>query len=236
MSDSVTALQLFAVSGVEEETVAPRVGRKGARTRSALLRAAREVFEDKGYLDTRVVDVTVAAGVGHGTFYTYFSSKETVFVEVANEVAASLYHAFDIAPALQADQRIRATNHRYIEFYRQNARMMALIEQVTLFTPTLRQLRESMRHHFAERIEGALRRMNQLDLLPSPHLDPFIAAHALGGMVDDLCFTWFVMEVDFDHDLVLDTVDRIWLRSCGVEETGGPIREPLALRADGDGG
>jgi AcrR family transcriptional regulator len=232
MSDSITPLQCFPVSGVEEETVTPRVGRKGARTRSALLHAAREVFEAKGYLETRVVDVAAAAGVGHGTFYTYFISKETIFVEVANEVAASLYHAFDIAPSLKAEQRIRATNHRYIEFYRENARMMALIEQVTLFTPTLRELRESMRRHFAEKIEGALRRMNQLELLPVPHLDPFIAAHALGGMVDDLCFTWFVLEVEFDHDSVLDTVDRIWLRSCGVEDTGETIREASGLITD----
>ena len=47
--------------------------------RARLLAAAREVFERDGFLDARVTDISAAAGVAHGSFYTYFRSKTEVF-------------------------------------------------------------------------------------------------------------------------------------------------------------
>ena len=45
-------------------------------TRARLLVAARQAFADLGYGRARVEDVVARAGVGHGTFYAYFASKE----------------------------------------------------------------------------------------------------------------------------------------------------------------
>jgi len=55
---------------------------RGQRTRSAVLQAARLTFEQRGYVDTRVVDITRRAKVSYGSFYTYFPSKEAVCAEV----------------------------------------------------------------------------------------------------------------------------------------------------------
>ena len=63
---------------------------KGRERRSDILRAAREVFEERGFLDTRVSDIVAAAGVAQGTFYSYFDSKEAVFTEVAQQVVATM--------------------------------------------------------------------------------------------------------------------------------------------------
>jgi hypothetical protein len=42
---------------------------KGAARKQALVDAAREVFEDKGFIETRVSDLLKRAGVSHGTYY-----------------------------------------------------------------------------------------------------------------------------------------------------------------------
>src|SRR4051794_2983245 len=55
---------------------------RGRRTRSALVSAARAVFERDGFVGARVTDIAAHAGVAHGTFYTYFDSKEAVFRDV----------------------------------------------------------------------------------------------------------------------------------------------------------
>src|SRR5262245_45716581 len=57
---------------------------RGQRTRARLLVAAREALERNGYLDTRVIDITRAAKVSYGSFYTYFASKEMIFAEIVD--------------------------------------------------------------------------------------------------------------------------------------------------------
>ena len=44
--------------------------------REDILRAALGLFGDKGIHDTRIEEVAVAAGIGKGTIYEYFRSKE----------------------------------------------------------------------------------------------------------------------------------------------------------------
>ena len=42
----------------------------------------RELFSSKGFKDTNVSDITKMAGIGVGTFYNYYSSKEELFLEI----------------------------------------------------------------------------------------------------------------------------------------------------------
>lgn len=44
-----------------------------------ILLAATTVFSQNGYAGTRIADVAKAAGIGKGTIYEYFSSKEALF-------------------------------------------------------------------------------------------------------------------------------------------------------------
>lgn len=44
----------------------------------AILTAARQIFEDKGYEGARVADVATAIGVAEGTIYTYFPTKDAL--------------------------------------------------------------------------------------------------------------------------------------------------------------
>lgn len=48
---------------------------KGLETREKLLRAAEEVFGQKGYYETSIVNISQEANVAQGTFYNYFPSK-----------------------------------------------------------------------------------------------------------------------------------------------------------------
>jgi AcrR family transcriptional regulator len=70
-----------------------RLTPRGLRTRARLVAAARQVFEQIPFRQARLTDITAAAGVAAGTFYTYFDSKEEIFREVADEVLQELSHA-----------------------------------------------------------------------------------------------------------------------------------------------
>ena len=47
--------------------------------------SGRELFSSKGFKDTSVSDITKLAGIGVGTFYNYYSSKERLFLEIFME-------------------------------------------------------------------------------------------------------------------------------------------------------
>ena len=55
-------------------------GVTAAETRERLLRAAADVFAERGYDGTRVADIAAAAGVSNGALYAHFPSKADLLV------------------------------------------------------------------------------------------------------------------------------------------------------------
>jgi AcrR family transcriptional regulator len=60
--------------------------RRKTTRRVELLKAAREIFAERGYEATTVSEIVSRAGVAQGTFYLYFPSKVSIAVELAEEV------------------------------------------------------------------------------------------------------------------------------------------------------
>jgi AcrR family transcriptional regulator len=71
-----------------------RVEKRKRDTRVRIAHAALELFAKKGIDATTVAEISEAADIGKGTFFTYFPTKEDVFVEVGTlileRIAASL--------------------------------------------------------------------------------------------------------------------------------------------------
>ena len=66
---------------------------RGEATRRKLLAASEEEFGSKGFHVASVSSITTRAGVGQGTFYLYFRTKEEVFVTLVREIGRNLRRA-----------------------------------------------------------------------------------------------------------------------------------------------
>ena len=58
--------------------------------RTRLVKAACAVFAENGYASTRVAEIAERAGVGKGTVYEYFSSKEELLFAVFESINANI--------------------------------------------------------------------------------------------------------------------------------------------------
>ena len=95
---------------------------RGERTRQKILAAAGSEIGKRGFSVTSISDITAAAGVGQGTFYIYFQSKEDVLRELVLQMGRELrQHLSDATTGTKT--RLDAEREgllAFIEFVRAN--------------------------------------------------------------------------------------------------------------------
>ncbi len=70
---------------------------RGEATRRKLLEAAEAEIGEKGYARTSVAGITRRAGVGQGTFYLYFPSKDDALRELVRDMGKRLRRSLSAA-------------------------------------------------------------------------------------------------------------------------------------------
>ncbi len=56
---------------------------RAQETRAKIVAAAEKLISEKGFDAVQIIDITNEAGVGKGSFYTYFKRKEDIVAEIA---------------------------------------------------------------------------------------------------------------------------------------------------------
>jgi len=116
-----------------------------------IVRAAARVFSGKGYNRTVMADIAVEAGIGKGTVYEYFRSKEELFFAVfewfVHEVATA--EVGISALTMPASQRLKALSESLMRTLDQNREMYALVMEFWAATVSL-PLRDRLKDAFRE--------------------------------------------------------------------------------------
>ncbi|GAA2645252.1 TetR/AcrR family transcriptional regulator [Nonomuraea recticatena] len=204
---------------VKSETLTAR----GRRTRAALLEAGREAFEEQGYDAVRVDDVCARAGVSHGTFYTYFDSKESLFGEVAGAVVGEMFAASMVGPAAPDDPyaRVEAANRLYLRAWAANSRLVRMLEHAATTDDRFGRLLLELREVFVRRGAEGLRRLQEQGLADRD-LDPRLTAIMLGGMVEHFAHVWLDLGERADEAAAVDHLTRLWARAIGLTRASTP--------------
>ena len=107
-----------------------RLTAQGAERKQQLLDCAAQLFAERGYADTRVIDIVRAAGVAKGLFYWYFENKEQLFRELAEDIRLRLRRSQGeaIDPDGDALSRIRQGCEASVRFMAINAPFFSLLE------------------------------------------------------------------------------------------------------------
>lgn len=101
--------------------------------RDSIITSAIELFRSKGYDLTTVGDIVGRSGVGKGTFYQYFKSKEDLFFECAESVF------FDIGrddPTIRDENdgltRLRNRSYSFLKYHTHMIDMLNLLRGASI--------------------------------------------------------------------------------------------------------
>lgn len=187
---------------------------RGKRTRARLVQAARELLEDVGYPAATVTEITRRSGVSLGTFYRYFVNKEALFLLLLRSLVETLYSA--VGGTWRNDDvqgSLRESTQRYLTAYYDNRRLIAALRDMASSVPDAASLWWELRMR-------TYRRMHVYLVEPANQhgLQPDLAVAALGGMVEQFAFFWYVEGERHGRELpTLDeaaqTLSQMWYRS-----------------------
>jgi AcrR family transcriptional regulator len=191
----------------------PRIlGEQGERTRQRLLDAAKKVFKERSYPETRVDDITREAGTSHGAFYLYFSNKAEVLEALAIETAERMYVLADELDGMEKGEagyeQLRTWMEHFIDNYEENSPVVVAWMSARPQDERFDRLGREVLSKFAGRIAHTIRSAETNgDRHP---VNPGVAAVALIAMLERFCYYWLVRGGGFDRDQVVDTMAAIW--------------------------
>ena len=163
-------------------TVPRQLTPQGEERKQQLLDCAAVLFAERGYAETRVLDIVRRAGVAKGLFYWYFENKEALFRELVehNRLQLRMHQARSMDPAAEPLLRIRQGAEASMEFMSTHAHFFALLEVENLEKQFSEMLRRGTEIHAAD--VAALVREG-IDAGTVREEDPLLLAYGVVGAV-----------------------------------------------------
>ncbi len=194
-------------SEVSEPAVPPRRGRPG-HDLAAVLRAAIDLFNRKGYDATSIGDVADELGVTKSAVYHHVPSKEHLLSEALDEALAGLESAVDTAAAAEgsAYERLRGVVRRSVEVLVDHQPAVTLLLRVHGNT-AVENAALRRRRHIDARLAALVGQAAEEGALRAD-LDPDLVSRLLFGMINSLV-EWYRPSGPVDVEQLADAVTAI---------------------------
>jgi AcrR family transcriptional regulator len=202
-----------------------RLTDQGKERKQQLLDEAGLLFSERGYANTRVVDICEAAGVAKGLFYWYFENKEALFAELVRDMRLRLRRAQGAAIDPDADPltQLRQGTEASVRFMAENRSFFALLEVEQRAADVGTLLREGTDVHAADtaRMIAEAQRLGLVD----DAADPMLLALGVVGSVAYFSHYHRVGRIDLDVDELARFVATFVLRAVASDT---PVLVPPA--------
>jgi len=162
--------------------------------RDAILRAAIDVFAERGYFNAQVADVARAAGVAAGTVYLYFKSKDDLLVSIFERSMRDGLALGRAAVAGLDDPRERLRRLARGHLARLGAdRNLAIVFQVELRQSTkfMARFSSSLLRDYLGLIREAIADGQRAGIFRDD-IKPTAAAKILFGALDEMATNWIL--------------------------------------------
>ena len=159
---------------------------RGRQSRQRIVNAAERVFGEKGYFPASIADITREADVAQGTFYSYFTSKREVFIEV---LAGLAYLIRTVTREALGDGQGRLEEERrgfaaFFALVNEHPHLYRIVRQAEFVEDSLQIYYERIVPGYVTRLRAAMERDE------IRRLDPETLAYCLLGIGDLVGMRW----------------------------------------------
>ena len=184
--------------------------------RDAILRAAIDVFADRGFFNAQVADVARAAGVAAGTVYLYFRSKDdllvSIFERTMRDALARVREA--VADTTDPRERLRRFARLHLGGLGRD-RSLAVVFQVELRQSTkfMERFSSTMLRDYLGLIRQAIEDGQRRKVFRSD-LKPTVAAKMFFGVLDEMATNWILSRRRYSLEADADTAVDLFINGA----------------------
>jgi TetR/AcrR family transcriptional regulator, mexJK operon transcriptional repressor len=140
------------------------------RRKGRVMEVATQLFVERGFAATSLVDIARGAGVATRTLYQHFGDKEVIFREVifARDAEAALQPPKVESGDTLYDALLNASDYAYTITYREQSigLMRLMIAESNRFPEFMQSIANSIFSHFRSNIEKVLEALSDAGLIP----------------------------------------------------------------------
>jgi len=197
-------------------TAVPRRDSTPGPKRDAILRAAIDVFADRGFFSAQVADIARAAGVAAGTVYLYFESKDDLLVSIFDR---SMREGLTLGRAAVADlddprERLRRLARGHLVRLGGD-RNLAIVFQVELRQSTkfMEQFSSTLLRDYLGLIRDAIADGQRAGIFRTD-IKATVAAKIFFGALDEMATNWILSRRRYALETDADTVVELFVNGA----------------------
>lgn len=187
-----------------------------APKRDAILRAAIDVFAERGFFHAQVADVARAAGVAAGTVYLYFRSKDDLLVSIFERTMREAFAEGRAAVAGLRDpaERLRRLARLHLARLGRD-RNLAIVFQVELRQSVkfMERFSSTLLRDYLGQIRGVIADGQQSGAFRAD-LHVTSAAKMFFGALDEMATNWILSKRRYSLEAEADRVVDLFLRGA----------------------
>lgn len=203
---------------LEQRLADARGERKTVRTELQIELATARLLAERGYHTISVDLIAETAGLAHGTFYRYFTSKSEVVAKTLSDYFAFVRATRPAIPrSASTYDAIYIANLHYVRCFRQNVGLMKCHFHVKDEEEVIAQVGRRADEGMVARIIRSYQRRHSCDAAELARLR--LSAYGLVGMVDELLVKVYgqsnppLAEYSGQPEMIAATLSQLWYNS-----------------------
>lgn len=164
-----------------------------------IFHAAMELFDEKGYENTSVAEITKKAGVSKGTFFTHFPTKDAVFSAIGEIFAGYMQEIVEegLKSGMPTRDILLECIGKTAAWCRENRKLMKNVTFSGIYKPAMGSSSTPNRILMSRLLVAIIRYGRQKgDILQA--VDPEDAASILTGIFFTVVYDWLNSSEDWD--------------------------------------
>jgi len=187
--------------------------------------AAMDLFRRQGFEETRVEEITQAAGVAKGTFFNYFPTKEEVLLFITERHLSRLGTALvteattwnGTGPRDGGIGRLKSLLHALADSLQEDRELVCLSVHKAMKLSQLAAMGADSRLGFASLTALLISRAQRSGEI-HPDLDPLMVAQILEGLYYQQLVVWCQQDFSFDLGERLDQLVDLLIMGIGYRK------------------